>query len=163
MDTTKFIILSGAYCGEEIVAEFGQLPPSFLPIGSKRLFEYQFAQFTEYGTVVLSLPLDFVVSENDKNKIENHNVRIVRVPSSLSLAQSLQLVLEIIDAKGPIRLLHGDTLIKGIQYDLDNVIAIDVSNGYYNWAYCESDDDTSFHLKSGLGDGTNERKRSSKR
>jgi len=35
------IILSGEFVKEELQFELGELPPAFLPIGNKRLFEYQ--------------------------------------------------------------------------------------------------------------------------
>ncbi|MEI9851640.1 MAG: hypothetical protein WDN24_13240 [Sphingomonas sp.] len=35
------LIMSGAYLNSEFTAEFGRLPPSFLPVGNKRLFRWQ--------------------------------------------------------------------------------------------------------------------------
>lgn len=35
------VILSGQYVEQDLRAEFGQIPPSFLPVGNKRLYTYQ--------------------------------------------------------------------------------------------------------------------------
>ena len=59
------LILSAQMVGDEIAMEFGQLPPSFLPLGSKRLFELQ-ADFAHGEACVLTLPEDFSVSAFDE-------------------------------------------------------------------------------------------------
>lgn len=38
-----FLIMSGAYVGQELESEFGRIPPSFLPLGNRRLFQHQVA------------------------------------------------------------------------------------------------------------------------
>jgi hypothetical protein len=35
------LITSAAYVNSEFQIEFGKIPPSFLPVGNKRLFEHQ--------------------------------------------------------------------------------------------------------------------------
>lgn len=41
------LIMSGGYIGTDMVAEFGMLPPAFLPVGNTRLYEYQIARLHE--------------------------------------------------------------------------------------------------------------------
>ncbi len=38
-----FLIMSGAYVGQELESEFGRIPPSFLPLGNRPLFQHQVA------------------------------------------------------------------------------------------------------------------------
>ena len=35
------LITSGAYIHQDLVSEIGLLPPSFLPLANRRLYEYQ--------------------------------------------------------------------------------------------------------------------------
>ncbi|EAS4986586.1 capsular biosynthesis protein, partial [Salmonella enterica] len=35
------IILSAQYVDQDLRAEFGEIPPTFLPVGNKRLYSYQ--------------------------------------------------------------------------------------------------------------------------
>lgn len=35
------LIMSGSYVQQELGAEFGSIPPSFLPLANKRLFKHQ--------------------------------------------------------------------------------------------------------------------------
>lgn len=36
-----FLIMSAAYITLELESEFGTIPPSFLPLGNRRLFQYE--------------------------------------------------------------------------------------------------------------------------
>ena len=59
------LVLSGAYVNDELVAEYGLLPPAFLPFGQRRLFEHQVRSLTPLVEVIfLTVPradLDFKV------------------------------------------------------------------------------------------------------
>ena len=62
MSRSTLLILSGAYIDQELAAEFGPLPPSFLPVGMRRLFEMQLELFSKLDgevDVFLTLPADF--------------------------------------------------------------------------------------------------------
>ena len=58
-DAPLALIMSGAYVEQELAAEFGHLPPSFLPVGTRRLYEYQRSHFPADATVHLALPESF--------------------------------------------------------------------------------------------------------
>lgn len=110
---TKFIILSGAYVGPDIVAEFGRLPPAFLPSGTQRLFERQIQLGQRYGgDILLTLPQDFELVTSDERILERNNVTVVRTETSLSLKEATLAAIRIAAPDGRLVLLFGDTLIE---------------------------------------------------
>ena len=50
-----FLIMSGAYVGQELESEFGHIPPSFLPLSNRRLFQHQVDLAPEGVEVYLSV------------------------------------------------------------------------------------------------------------
>ena len=153
-----FVVLSGNYCTAEIAAEFGKLPPSFLPLGATRLFRKQLAMArTCNAELVLSLPADYVLSRWDEETLAAERVRIVRSPISLTLNEAVQFVLEVLDAQGPLYILYGDTLVEGERlFELDQV-AIKTSQSNYNWAEAHTDNWGKLKITSGYGDGSAQR------
>ncbi|WP_236033205.1 hypothetical protein [Helicobacter turcicus] len=66
------LITSAKYLDSEFQAEFGKIPPAFLPLGNKRLYEYQIELFSSRNEkIALSLPKSFKIDETDKNKLYN--------------------------------------------------------------------------------------------
>lgn len=152
-----FIILGGAYAEAEICAEVGRLPPPFLPVGNARLYERQIALAAHCAsTPVLSVPQDFTLDAADRAWLAAAAVRIVRVPRGLSLAQSLSFVLEVVDADGAVRILHGDTLIEDFAGGRTDVVAAQASTAFYAWAEVRGPDGR-IHLQTSFGDGETER------
>ncbi len=80
-----FLIMSGAYVGQELESEFGRIPPSFLPLSNRRLFQHQVALAPQGVKVYLSLPESYAVSEIDHQCLEQHQVTIIATPDGLSL------------------------------------------------------------------------------
>ena len=59
------IITSGAYLDPQLEAEFGRIPPAFLPLGGHRLYEQQHAFLKEFSDrIILSVPEDYEISQN---------------------------------------------------------------------------------------------------
>ena len=59
------LISSAAYVEREFQLEFGALPPALLPVGNKRLFEFQIKALKESFNnekIVLSLPKSYVLN-----------------------------------------------------------------------------------------------------
>ena len=105
------LILSGEYCSQELCNEIGFLPPTFLPMGDKRLYELQFEIIKKFEEeTFLSLPQSFQLPEFDKRKLDQLNINLVFVPPELTLSESLEFCIQNIDVKSHLRLLHGDTL-----------------------------------------------------
>jgi hypothetical protein len=130
-----FLVLSGAYAAPELCAELGRLPPSFLPLGSERLFGHQLRVGAALGgRIVLSLPQDFVIDAPDAERLAEVAAEVVRVPAGLTLAQSLAYVLQIAKPTGPLHVLHGDTLVEVSDWEATDVVATAPSDDYYPWA-----------------------------
>ena len=112
MTDPLFLILSGTYVGPELVAEFGRLPPCFLPNGTQRLFEAQLAFGRTLATrVALTLPSDFDVPEFDLALLDTAGVDILRADASQPLSAGLAHALSTLRHDGRLFLLFGDTLV----------------------------------------------------
>src|SRR5689334_10664789 len=109
---TVRLIMSGALVGQELAAEFGPLPPAFLPVGLQRLYELQMKALEGAGAVHLVLPETFAVPEPDAARLAALGVEIVTAPEGLTLGEAVVYALNTIGAGDvPVHLLHGDTLI----------------------------------------------------
>lgn len=129
------LIMSGAIVGQELAAEFGPLPPAFLPVGSKRLYELQLAELNGAGPVWMVLPETFAVSEFDAERLTELGAQVLAIPEGLRLGEAVVYALNAL-ALGdqPLHILHGDTLITAPPVDgLDLIVGGD-SGGDYSWA-----------------------------
>lgn len=129
-----FLIMSAAYIEQELRAEFGLLPPAFLPLGNKRLFQHQVRLAPKDKQVFLSIPQSYQIQEYDKAWLEDHNVTLLAIPDNLSIGESLIAALalssHLMDAE--LSILYGDTLLS-IPNNSD-VIAVAHTDSAYNWA-----------------------------
>ena len=57
-----FLIMSGDYIDQEFQSEFGRIPPSFLPLGNKRLFQHQIKLAPHNTQVYLTIPESYQIS-----------------------------------------------------------------------------------------------------
>src|SRR5579872_3771992 len=90
------LIASAAYVEPELAAEFGRLPPAFLPLGNRRLFvHHQQVLAGHSGRLLLSLPEDFTPEPTDRQQLDELGIEIVGVPPGLSLGQSLIYVVNV--------------------------------------------------------------------
>jgi len=135
-----FLIMSAAYVGQELVSEFGKIPPSFLPLGNRRLFHHQVALAPEGVKILLSIPENFEVSSIDGAWLIERGVTILRVPERLSLGASLVAALNIsgFSLDKPLHVLYGDTLFKSLPKG-DDFASVSVAKGSYNWAALTTD------------------------
>lgn len=153
-----FIILSGRYCSAEISAEFGKLPPSFLPLGQSRLYERQLALARACKSrPVLTIPANYALSTWDREYLAREEVRVVRAPETLSLNEAVQFVLEVLDGEGPLYLLYGDTLVEGEGLEMLDLAAVHLTRSNYHWAEVHSDPQEGLRIASGYGDGMSDR------
>ena len=132
------LIASGAYVGQELTAEFGRLPPSFLPLGVERLYQRQHALFEGADPVVLSVPESYQLSTLDDDHLRRLGVQLVLTPDGLSLGESLLYVINSLCATlAPVQLLHGDTLLAALPTMDGDVIAVGEDSDDYSWAEVE--------------------------
>ena len=124
--STTILIAGGAYVEAELEAEFGRLPPPFLPLGNRRLFLHQQRALAPHaGRLLLSLPADFPVEHRDAALLAELGIEIVPVPTGLSLGQSIVYVVNVTGLTGsPFAILHGDTLISGLDFAAPDVVSI---------------------------------------
>ncbi|WP_372880906.1 capsular biosynthesis protein [Psychromonas sp.] len=136
-----FLIMSAAYVGKELESEFGKIPPSFLPLGNRRLFQHQVELAPEGVSVYLSIPESYEISLIDKRWLENKSVTIIQSPDKLSLGASLVASLNLADhcLDLPMHILFGDTLFTELPSG-DDIIGISEVQDSYNWAVVTNDD-----------------------
>lgn len=135
------LITSAAYVAPGLSAEFGNLPPTMLPVQNRRLYWHQLTIFEKLKEdVIVSLPKDFQIDRYDAEILRNYNVRVVYVPNKLSLGASIVYVLNVLGRTNePLRILHGDTLIKDFPSDYD-VMSISRAEDNYTWAQVDDSD-----------------------
>ncbi len=135
------IITSAAYVNAEMSAEFGLLPPAFLPAGNTRLFKYQASLLHKFADrVVLSLPESFIIPEQDATLLGKLDVAVVRIPDGLSLGESVMLaIIQSIEGNEPVVVLHGDTLFIGLEQCPADTISVHRKDHPYPWAVVRSE------------------------
>ena len=150
--------MSGAYVGQELESEFGKIPPSFLPLGNRRLFQHQLALAPEGVELLLSIPESFQISSIDKAWLDNHNVNVLAIPDGLSLGASLVAALNISGhgLSKPLHVLYGDTLYRKLPVG-DDLASISHAKDSYNWAVLT--DDSAHWLKDSNTQTTNDSQR----
>jgi hypothetical protein len=135
---TVRLIMSGALVGQELAAEFGPLPPAFLPVGVQRLYELQLKALAGAGPVHLVLPETFAAPQADVERLAELGVEIVPAPEGLKLGEAVVYALNTIGAGDvPVHLLHGDTLIARPPLQRHDVIVGGPRSTEYAWAEME--------------------------
>lgn len=133
------LIASAAYINQEMVAEFGALPPAFLPLSNSRLFTLQAKLLRGMADrVVLSLPQSFQVSGRDDRLLAELDITVVRVPDGLSLAESLMVALaQCLGSDKQLYILHGDTFFEGLESFPKDGLSVHPGDHPYPWAQLE--------------------------
>ena len=147
MTDSQFIIFSGAYCTSEMCAEFGKIPPSFLPVSNGRLFEMQIQFAKKYSSnIILTVPSSYSINSYDLEILDKNNIRVVFVPDSLILLQAVYFTLELLNNNLSTYILFGDTYIEYEKIINFDSVAYDESYEYYNWSEVIVNDDKSIKL-----------------
>ncbi len=135
-----FLITSGAYIEREFVSEIGLIPPSFLPLGNRCLYEYQVTLAEQMAErICLSIPESFVLSDYEQAYIDAHNIELIRVPAVESLGESILYCLNHTAwGEGALQILHGDTLFEELLLGRD-LFSISTNTGYYPRAVVRED------------------------
>ena len=135
-----FLIMSGAYVGLELESEFGHIPPSFLPLGNRRLFQHQVALAPDGVSIYLSVPESYSVSKLDQQWLEKNHVEIIHTPDGLSLGASMVAAINISghSLSSPLHILYGDTLFGQLPIG-DDIASVSIAKDSYNWAVLTDD------------------------
>lgn len=137
------VITSAAYAPQELVSEVGFLPPSFLPIANRRLYEHQIKTLAPSNQkILLTIPDDFEPDPHDLKWLQEAGVSLAPTPGSLGLLESLRVVLSRNQpgSDEPIHLLHGDTWQLDPPLEVSDVVAVAANDGYYPRARVTSND-----------------------
>lgn len=138
------LITSAAYITPGLISEFGKLPPSFLPVQNKRLYEHQVKLAQEGTFVVLSLPSSYKLPIYDEQRLSKLGVKVVFVPDGIKLGQSIVYVLNVLGRYDePLEILHGDTLFSQIPKEND-VLAVAKAEDGYDWTVVEQNENLIF-------------------
>lgn len=133
------LITSAAYVNPEMAAEFGLLPPAFLPLGTQRLYELQAQALAQADRIHLSLPEGFQIGPEDQRLLDSLLITVISVPEGLSLGGSIEFCLNRMDVDGALAILHGDTLMsRPAAFDLDHFSVGSARDGY-RWAVASVD------------------------
>ncbi|HFQ5985744.1 TPA: capsular biosynthesis protein, partial [Yersinia enterocolitica] len=111
------VILSAQYVEQDLRAEFGEIPPSFLPVGNKRLYTYQIKNIRDTNPeeeIFLTLPKSFNASSWDLRELQENNINIIKVDESFSLGQSIAFCLAstCTTETDNVIIYYGDTLLR---------------------------------------------------
>ncbi|AFN55957.1 ecdysteroid kinase [Zymomonas mobilis] len=132
------LIMSGAYISNELIAEFGPLPPAFLPLGVGRLYDKQISclkqDTKEVIPIYITLPESFEIPCHDLQYLKEKGVTPIFIPDGLELGEAIVLAINSISAySSSIRILHGDTVLNRLPNGLD-VAAAHPEKDDYCWA-----------------------------
>lgn len=132
------LILSARTVGDDIALQFGRLPPSFLPVGDRRLFALQ-AELARGEPVAMTVPETFPISDLDRAEIDRLGIRLLPQDPRLSLTAAIRDALEQLALESPVRILYGDTLVRLGEEPEADLVALQHSTANYQWAYVEGD------------------------
>jgi len=138
-----FLIMSGAYVGQELESEFGKIPPSFLPLGNRRLFQHQIKLAPEDVDIFLSVPDTYHLSKIDEAWLDEKKITIIKTPENLTLGASIVAALNLSGSSldKPLHILYGDTLYRELPVG-DDIASVSNAQGSYNWAMLSDDNVT---------------------
>ena len=127
------LITSAAYIGPDFMTEIGKLPPAFLPIGNRRVFEHQVrALGADDGDLYLSVPEGYQISEHDRGYLKDQGVHLLVVPEGLTLGASLAYCWNCASGDhSHLEVLHGDTLLLDFPYGQLDTVSESKNAGYY--------------------------------
>ena len=130
------IIMSGAYVQADLLTEFGAIPPSFLPLGNRRLYSHQVSMLRDHcDSIYLALPSDYEQSCKDIEALEELNVKPILLEPSISICKAKSQVLETISKQvDQLIFLYGDTLFSSLNEIPKDCYSAHSAVDEYKWA-----------------------------
>lgn len=141
------LIASAAYLSAEFTAEFGRVPPAFLPVGNRPLWHWQLDSMADSppARTLLSIPNDMVLEAEEEDALGARNVEVLRIPANLSLGESILYCITVARiGSAELQLLFGDTLVRAVPRDGDDVVGIASTNEYYAWSTFDAEREATF-------------------
>lgn len=141
------LITSAAYVDQDFVTEIGLIPPSFLPVQNRRLYELQVDMLRKQDLnddIYLSIPESFKINNYDSIKLKKLGVAIIRVPDGISLGESILYCWNSTASYHEhFRILHGDTFFIDTKLSHGDEITTHPNKGFYKRASVSTIVDTS--------------------
>lgn len=135
-----WLITSSAFVDQELSAEFGHLPPAFLPVGTRRIVEFQLEVIGGGLPIYITVPESYDLFSEDKRRFDEAGVTVLPVPDGLSLGDAVVFALNLIGGPDqPVRILHGDTLISAPPPVGLDQIGVALNEEGYSWAEASLD------------------------
>lgn len=127
--------MSGTYVQTGLIAEFGKIPPSFLPLGNRRLYWHQIAMLQSHcDQVFLTVPDDFELPQKDVVALANLGAQVLPSDRSRTIAEALlDGMSSIPQLDGPLVVLYGDTLFSDQVALPSDVYSAHVAVDEYKW------------------------------
>lgn len=135
------LITAGAYLADELAAEFGLIPPAFLPVGNKRLYCLQSSVARNNADrIVMTVPETFKIPQHDAALLRHLKIETLPVIERLSLGESIVYAINILGLNNvPVKILHGDTVITDVSDVIDDGFTVHRSEAFYHWANYDFD------------------------
>ena len=128
------LITSGEYVETELFAEFGKIPPAFLPVGNKRLYTYQIGEFGRlHDELWLTVPDDFELDRADDDYLRQHRVKLFRTRPGIPLGVAVRDFIAGTASTGRLDILYGDTLVADDDLGGSDWLALSHSDENYHW------------------------------
>ncbi len=142
------LITSAKYVTTELQSEFGKIPPSFLPLGGKRLYEYQVRLFDNTNQkLILSVPESFKICKSDRKRLIELNVNILYIPDGLTLGESIIYAINMnMPVDNNLQILHGDTYFETIGQE-SNSLEVTRIESSYDWTFLTVDGKSEFKIQ----------------
>ncbi|KAA6229831.1 capsular biosynthesis protein [Campylobacter sp. LR264d] len=134
------LITSAKYSSSDFNLEFGRTVPSFLPLGNKRLYEYQARLLAKFNMpIYLSLPSNFKISPYDKEKLKELNINLIFANENLSLGESIVYCINLFyNLNENLLILHGDTFFQSLDCPV-NSIQVARPKDNYEWTFLDDE------------------------
>lgn len=129
------LICSSDYIESELTSEIGRIPPAFLPLGGKRLYEHQVKSCVgDFSSKIISLPYDYEIPDFDQKRLAELGLEVIRVPNEFTIGEAIQYCINISGPLGKISILYGDTVIEDDEiYSLSDVVGVSYTSSNYHW------------------------------
>lgn len=143
------LIASGAYVLAEFQVELGKIPPCLLPIGNRKLIEFQVESLRKTfpgEKIYLTLPDEYQLTVSEQKIFDRLKVTIIPVPEKFNLCESLLYAINIQDdlkRDEKLYLMYGDTYFASMN-DLkkSDSVALAFSQENYNWKVVQRSNDS---------------------
>ena len=130
------LITSSSYAVPSLCAEFGNLPPSFLPFGNEMLCCHQITLLNRFvDKIYLSLPSCFEYSDFERQDIEIAGAKIIEADAHSSIGSAILTSIGNIEEQiSTLVVLYGDTLISNVDHLPGDFCSIHRATDHYDWA-----------------------------